>query len=90
MQTMAEWDIRVGIVAEPYLVPPNGSSWVGDDDGSVAIVINRDNTEVPPTPFMATGRGSGFVAANWGELVIIGVYFSPNRNLIAFERFLDL
>ncbi|XP_045541857.1 uncharacterized protein LOC123723319 [Papilio machaon] len=34
-------------------------------------------------------RGAGYVAANWGEVVLIGVYFSPNRNLSQFERFLD-
>ncbi|XP_045541396.1 uncharacterized protein LOC123722871 [Papilio machaon] len=84
MQVLAEWRIAVAVVAEPYLIPSQ-SHWVGDTEGSVGIVA-------PPTGpqrLSLRERGAGYVAANWGEVVLIGVYFSPNRSLSQFEGFLD-
>ncbi|XP_013163558.1 PREDICTED: uncharacterized protein LOC106114785, partial [Papilio xuthus] len=84
MQVLAESRIAVAVVAEPYVIPPH-SSWVGDTEGLVGMVA-------PPAGQQRLSlreRGAGYVAANWGEVVLIGVYFSPNRNLSQFERFLD-
>ncbi|XP_045533963.1 uncharacterized protein LOC123721014 [Papilio machaon] len=84
MQCLAEWRIAVAVVAEPYFVPPQ-PSWFGDTEGLVAIVVPPSS----PQPLSLRERGAGYVAVNWGEVVLIGVYFSPNRNLRQFERFLD-
>ncbi|XP_013174634.1 PREDICTED: uncharacterized protein LOC106123043, partial [Papilio xuthus] len=84
MQCLAEWRIDVAVVAEPYFVPPQ-PSWSGDTEGSVAIVVPPSS----PQPVSLREQGAGYVAVNWGEVVLIGVYFSPNRNLRQFERFLD-
>ncbi|XP_045541646.1 uncharacterized protein LOC123723135 [Papilio machaon] len=84
MQALAEWRIAVAVVAEPYHIPSQ-PHWVGDTEGSVGMVV-------PPTGpqhLSLRERGAGYVAANWGEVVLIGVYFSPNRSLSQFERFLD-
>lgn len=40
-------------------------------------------------PFTAVGKGEGYVVAKWGELAVVGVYFSPNRSLAEFETYLD-
>ncbi|KAA5557157.1 hypothetical protein F3G48_32875, partial [Pseudomonas aeruginosa] len=57
----------------------------GDVDGSVAIVM-RQSAALPPLGMVA--RGSGYVVVRVHETVVIGVYFSPNRSLAEFERFL--
>lgn len=89
MQAMAEWNIDVGIVAEPYSVPQDRSNWTGDVEGSVAIIVRRYDTNSPLIPLTVIGKGNGFIAAKWGETVIVGVYFSPNKSLATFEQFLD-
>ena len=84
LQSMAEWGIGPAVISEPYYVPPQ-ENWVGDLDGSVAVVA-RTGTSPPLT---SVERGRGYAVAGWGELTIIGVYFSPNRPLAEFELFLD-
>ena len=78
LQSMAEWSIHVAVVAEPYLVPAR-DNWLGCADGLVAI-IGEALTE--------PSRGRGWVAAVSGGIVIVGAYFSPNKNLADFEGFL--
>lgn len=89
MQTMAEWGIGVSIVAEPYLVLRDRNGWAGDNNNTIAIIKGDSNVESYTIPFAVIGRGDGCVAVKWGELVIIGIYFSPNKSLALFERFLD-
>lgn len=88
-QTMAEWNIEIGIIAEPYLVRQDRSDWIGDKDGLVAIISRETGGVTPSPPLTLLDRGCGFVAASWGKWKIIGVYFSPNRSVDAFERFLN-
>jgi hypothetical protein len=83
-QSLAEWLIGVAVVAEPYSVPPR-DNWVGDLDGLVAIVTNSSAGSSPP---QRVERGHGYVAAWSGDVMIVGAYFSPNRQLAEFERFL--
>ncbi|XP_041986935.1 uncharacterized protein LOC121738767 [Aricia agestis] len=85
LQSMAEWLVDVVVVAEPYFVP-HLPHWAGDTDGSVAVV-SRQGVGPPLIPKM---RGPGYVAVVRGEIAIVGVYFSPNQNLAALERFLDV
>jgi len=73
------------VAAEPCHVPTR-SFWIGDADGSVVIV---GKTGSGALPLSLLGRGSGFVAAKWGEIAIVGVYFSPNRDLNQFRVYLD-
>lgn len=86
LQHLAEWEIGLAVVAEPYFVPNNHPQWVGDVDGSVAIVAGG-GAESPPLVRKEAGRG--FVAATWGEYAVVGVYFSPNRPLADLEAYLD-
>ncbi|XP_013166408.1 PREDICTED: uncharacterized protein LOC106116895 [Papilio xuthus] len=84
-QSMAEWKIHVAVVAEPYRVP-SGNEWVGDADGLVALT----SRSVAGSPaFADVVRGRGYVAALVGDILVVGVYFSPNRSLADFERFLS-
>ncbi|CAG9581133.1 unnamed protein product [Danaus chrysippus] len=84
LQSMAEWAVDVAVIAEPYCVPAQ-PHWAGDVDGLVAIVTRPG----AGPPLAVKARGHGYVAAVRGEVAIVGVYFSPNRDLPAFERFLD-
>ncbi|XP_026331173.1 uncharacterized protein LOC113238563 [Hyposmocoma kahamanoa] len=85
VQAMAEWGVAVAAVAEPYIVPPRGN-WAGDREETVAIVASTAGNS---HPLVVKERGSGFVAARWGEAILIGVYFSPNRSLAQFQAFLE-
>ncbi|CAB3236245.1 unnamed protein product [Arctia plantaginis] len=81
---MAQWSIGVAVVAEPYSVPPR-PNWMGDWDGSVAVV---GSTTAHSPPLSLRDKGTGYVAVEWGGITIYGVYFSPNRSLNDFEVFL--
>ncbi|KAL0891774.1 hypothetical protein ABMA27_015041 [Loxostege sticticalis] len=81
-QTMASWTASLAVVAEPYSIPSN---WLSDLDSLVAIVP-RPSTDSPPLSLIE--RGHGYVAAMWGEIAVMGVYFSPNRQLAEFEAYL--
>ncbi|XP_025267607.1 uncharacterized protein LOC105250072 [Camponotus floridanus] len=85
LQTLAEWNIDLAVAAEPYRVPAK-SNWIGDADGSVAI-IGRGTADAIPLTLI--GRGGGYVAAQWGEIAVVGVYFSPNRDQAEFRAYLD-
>lgn len=84
VQTMNEWLIQVAIIAEPYRIPPR-DNWVGDLTGTAAIVCLPTLGAPPLKPVK---KGCGYVAARWGQLVVIGVYFSPNKGLAEFEALL--
>lgn len=85
IQTMTEWSIQVAMVAEPYFVPLR-DNWIGDTTGVAAIV----SSNCVGCPAMNTiTRDVGFVAVKWGEIILVSVYFSPNRILAEFEEFLD-
>ncbi|XP_046978649.1 uncharacterized protein LOC124544227 [Vanessa cardui] len=83
LQSMAEWGIDLAVACEPYYVPPL-THWVGDVDGTVAVLA-RSGTG-PPLSLIE--RGSGYVVVGWGKYAIVGTYFSPNRSLAEFETYL--
>jgi len=86
MQALAEWQIELAVVAEPYAVPPNKNNWLGDTASSVTIVGSYTTDSLP---LSAHTKSEGFVVAHWGETAVVGMYFSPNRSLAQFETFLD-
>ncbi|XP_061385255.1 uncharacterized protein LOC133320635 [Danaus plexippus] len=82
LQSMAEWSINVAVVSEPYFVPPN-DHWVVDLDDSVTIISSATNG----TPTLERPqRSRGCVAARFGDIAVVGVYFSPNRSLSEFHN----
>nr|XP_012146537.1 PREDICTED: RNA-directed DNA polymerase from mobile element jockey-like [Megachile rotundata] len=84
-QALAEREVGLGVVAEPYRVPVH-PSWIGDSLGSVAIVWTGRPAS-PPCSLIESGRG--FVAADWGGTVVVGVYAPPSWPLASFEVLLD-
>lgn len=80
---MAQWSIDVALVAEPYFVPPS-DCWLSDLDVQVAMVscAARLPAAIP------VHRGHGFVAARWQDILLVAVYFSPNRTPAQFEDYL--
>jgi len=86
MQALAEWQIELIVVAEPYYVPPDRSNWMGDTSDLVTIVGSYTTNFLP---LSAHTRGEGYVVTHWGETAVVGVYFSPNRSLADFEKYLD-
>lgn len=85
LQVITEWNISVAVVAEPYFIPQQ-SNWVGSLDQTVALIASSTTGSCP---FIATERGQGYALAKWGNITIVGVYFSPNKPLVAFELFLS-
>lgn len=82
LQSMAQWLIEMVIVSEPFFIPAR-DNWVGDVDGSVAII---SSSVVGALTVIAKGRG--YVAVRWKDWIVIGVYFSPNKTRAEFESFL--
>lgn len=84
IQSVAQWSIKLAVISEPYFVPTS-DSWLQDVDGTVALYSNQ-YAGCPALTHLRSG--SGFVAAKWIDIVIVGIYFSPNKSLIEFESFL--
>ncbi|XP_026325038.1 uncharacterized protein LOC113234028 [Hyposmocoma kahamanoa] len=77
---MAEWGVAVAVAAEPC------GNWAGVREETVVIAASTAGNS---PSLVVKERGSGFVAAIWGEVILIGGYFSPNRSLAQFEAFLE-
>lgn len=81
IQSMAQWLINIVAISEPYFIPPR-DNWVGDVEGLVCI---HSQSAV----FENITKGRGWVAALVEGIMVVAVYFSPNRVVAEFERFLD-
>jgi len=86
VQTLAEWRIGLAIMAEPFHVFGSRSNCLGDTAVSVMIVVSNAANSPLSSP---RGGGEGLVVALWGEIVVAGVYSSPNRSLAEFEGLLN-
>ena len=84
LQTMAELDIGLAVVAEPYRVPANKA--VGDTTSTV-MVLRAGSPNSPD--IHEVERGNGFAAVTWGDLAVVGVYAPPNEPITAFQELLD-
>ena len=84
LQTMAELDIGLAVVAEPYRVPPNNA--VGDTTGKV-MVLRAGSPNSPD--IYEIERGNGFAAVAWGNLAVVGIYASPNASVTVLQELLD-
>lgn len=86
IHTMAERDCELGIVAEPYRIPPGHPCWAADTCDSVAFIWRQTRN---CAPFQKTAQGSGFVAIKWGRIFMIAVYLPPRLNRAEFDDCLD-
>lgn len=62
---MAEQNIELAIIAEPYRIP-NHPNWIGDTEGMAAIVWRGTGDSLKK---LKTGKG--FAAAMWDDARII-------------------
>ncbi|CAG4936399.1 unnamed protein product [Colias eurytheme] len=85
MQSLAQWSIHIGILSEPYAVLSERDNWVGDLDEVAALIITQGDGSPQICAHM---KGHGCVAVKLTDMVVIGVYFSPNKTLAEFEAFL--
>lgn len=86
LQTLGERSCGLGIAAEPYNPSRNHPKWAVDRLGSVAITWR----EAPDSPLAARRLGrEGFVAVEWGRVVVVGVYLPPSLTLSQFEDKLE-
>ncbi|XP_070518819.1 uncharacterized protein [Cardiocondyla obscurior] len=86
LQTMMEHKYTFGIIAEPSRIPSDNPCWAADTMGSVALFW-RWLPGLPPC--VAIKSGSHFVAAQWGQIVVIEIYFPPSGTLSECEIWLD-
>ncbi|XP_020297853.1 uncharacterized protein LOC109862267 [Pseudomyrmex gracilis] len=85
IQQLAEWDGILAVAVEPYNVHDH-SSWAGSEDGSVAIYF-RWGTRDEAAVFSSLERGDRYLVVLWGELAVVGGYFSPSRPFLEFQRY---
>ena len=83
-QTVADMNIDVAIVSEPYK-NLNRPSWFADRTERAAIWICGD--------ISLTGRANtsseGFTCANINNIYVYSCYISPNVSIENFQNFLD-
>lgn len=84
-QHAVEWGVDLVIVAEPYFVPQRGN-WHGDEEGLVAVIVKGEDGAPPHHLYK---KGKGYVAVDWGGLVIVGVYAPPQWNIPRYGELLD-
>lgn len=86
LHTMAERDVGLGVVTEPYQVPANHPGCVVDKAGSVAIKWRGTRGS---SMWSTLEREYGLVAVKWGRVVVMAVYLPPSLNRAQFEHRLD-
>lgn len=87
LQSLAERGVGLALVAEPYRVPEDNPTWIGDNGGSAAIV--RVAAASSP-PLRVIERGVGYAAGSWGSFSIIACYAPPpSWDLGAFDALLE-
>ncbi|XP_076383954.1 uncharacterized protein LOC143261255 [Megalopta genalis] len=86
VQALREMGPGVGVMAEPYRIPDN-PLWIGDEAGSVVITASCAEPGLPSVSLLERGRG--YVAVEWGDITVVGVYISPNGALRRVREFLD-
>lgn len=82
LQTMAELDYAVAVIAEPYTIPIDHPHWTANATESVAITWRQ--TKNPKCT--ALDSGDYHVAIRWGRMIIIGVCISPNIIIAEYEE----
>ncbi|RLU15155.1 hypothetical protein DMN91_012149 [Ooceraea biroi] len=82
---MVERRMSVALFSEPYRTDGAGV-WAVSDDGTCAVF---QRGSAAPRSWQILSRGEGFVSVQVGPVVFVSCYFSPNRSLRAFERFLS-
>lgn len=86
LQRMMEEDFGLAIVPEPYVVPMNHPQWYVNDAGTVALTWRKSEKPLPCTPLE---KGQHHVAVKWGDMVVIGVYMSPNMEAAEVDKALE-
>jgi len=84
-QMAAERDVNIMVVSEPYRVPPDNPLWAAPRTGyevDVAITWRRSRD---PLPCRFLEAGDGFVAARWGDMIVVEVYLAPSLDRAEFE-----
>jgi hypothetical protein len=83
-QTVGECDVGLVMVSEPYRVPAS-TDWIASADGSAAL-WNTGRARIMMTDVRT---GIGFVGAKFGSWTAYSCYYSPNRSLGEFEKYLQ-
>ncbi|XP_043496417.1 uncharacterized protein LOC122520393 [Polistes fuscatus] len=85
-QRMREVKADIAIVSEPWWVPPGDEKWLSSLGGSplAAILVSKGGGTCS-----LVRRGLFFVAAKWGDSLVVSVYFPPSEDISKFCRLLD-
>ena len=83
-QTMAELGSELAVVSEPYRIPENNSA--GDLSGTV-MILRAGSIDSPGIEMIERGRG--YVAVKWNQMIVIGLYASPNEPITSLQEILD-
>lgn len=86
LQVVAERGIGAALLSEPHSLPPSYPTWAGSTDGLAALYWLPNYCHGVCRP---VAKGTGFVGVRLGEETYFSIYFSPNRPIVAFERFLS-
>lgn len=87
-QSIAELEVGLAIVAEPYQVPQGDRHWLAATDDSVACHWRYAGGDVS-APFSLAEAGVGYVAVKWDDCLVVGAYLPPRLNVREFEERLD-
>ncbi|XP_043502780.1 uncharacterized protein LOC122524534 [Polistes fuscatus] len=85
-QRMREVEADIAIISEPWWVPPGDEKWLSSLGGSphAAILVSKGGGTCS-----LVRRGLFFVAAKWGDSLVVSVYFPPSEDISKFCRLLD-
>lgn len=86
LQRMAEEDFAIAIIPEPYMIPRNHPQWYANENKTIAITWRRSKNPLPCVPIE---RGEHYVVVRWGDIIIIGVYLSPNVGTTIVEKTIE-
>ncbi|XP_011688863.1 PREDICTED: uncharacterized protein LOC105450628 [Wasmannia auropunctata] len=86
-KNLEEAHASLAVISEPYRVPVD-DRWLGsvEEPPTVAISWQGAHGGMARIPL---SRGPGYVVVRWGEVVVVGVYYSPRHGIGDFVRYLE-
>jgi len=85
-QCAAERDCGLIVLSEPYRVPPKHPHWAAARTGlDVDIALTWRRTK-DPLPCSFLEAESGYVAAWWGDFVVVEVYLPPSLSRAMYRE----
>jgi hypothetical protein len=89
MQIVKELQAGIAVVSEPYDTRKSNLNWIYSSDKKPTVGIYWSKVKDMFGPMQLVRKGEGYACVRWNGFYIMGCYFSPNKRVNEFKRYLS-